>query len=382
MDYDAVIAGGSFAGLAAAVPLRGKRVLMVEPHTIGAVQSSACGTLLAVLEATGTMDRLLQVHDRIVLHLGKRTFEYPMPHSFRTFDYHVFCNRMREQSGVEVLRASVLGHRGHEVTTTRGTVGAEILIDATGWRAALSTDSRQQAKPYYGKNFGLETTIPTSDDGLHFYYHPRHLQRFTVGWLFPIGEYSRAGLGSYHGRTQLAETLSSFTQNRFGQSPDGRHGGYFPYRRRPASTGDVFRIGDAAGQCIPLTGEGIQPALYFGAMAGLLAHRVLTHEINLPNALREYGKFVKQHAELYRYLLIVQKVLPHLPMTWIEGIARRIQRPDVLHPLLHWHWNVINPTALAWTAEAAGGCIRWLDRDCRDRRTDIPVGCDRRSGHT
>jgi len=352
MEYDAVIAGGSFAGLAAAVPLRGKRVLMVEPHTIGAVQTSACGTLLAVLEATGTMDSLLQIHDRLLLHLGKRTFEYPMPYSFCTFNYHVFCDRILAQSDVEILRASVLGHRGREVITTRGIISAEILIDATGWRAALATDSRQQTQLYVGRSFGLETTIPTSDDSLHFYYDPRHLQRFTVGWLFPVGEYSRAGLGNYLGRTQLVETLSSFTRNEFGQSPDGKHGGYFPYRCRPASTGDVFRIGDAAGQCIPLTGEGIRPALYFGAMAGRLAQRVLNYEINLPNALREYEKFVKQHDELYRYLLIVQKVLPRLPMTWIEGIARRIQRPDVLDPLLRWYWNVFNPTAFAWNAVA------------------------------
>lgn len=35
MNYDVIIAGGSFAGLAAAVQLDGKRVLLVEPHIIG-----------------------------------------------------------------------------------------------------------------------------------------------------------------------------------------------------------------------------------------------------------------------------------------------------------------------------------------------------------
>ena len=347
MDYDVVIGGGSFAGLAAAVPLRGKRVLIVEPHTIGAVQTSACGTLLSVLEATGTMDSLLQVHDRILLHLGQHTFEYPMLYSFCTFDYRIFCNRILEQSGVEVLRASVLGHRGYEVITTCGVVNAGILIDATGWRAALAADSRQQTKPHGGKSFGLETTIPVSGNGLHFYYEPRHLHPFTIGWLFPIGKYSRAGIGSYLGRTQLAETLSSFTRNEFGLLPNGKHGGYFPHRRRPAFTSDVFRIGDAAGQCIPLTGEGIRPALYFGTMAGCLAQRVLNNEISLPDALREYGKFVEKHAQLYRYLLVVQKVLPRLSMVWIERVARRVQRPDVLDPLLRWYWKMVDPGTLA-----------------------------------
>lgn len=348
MQYDAIISGGSFAGLAAAVQLRGKRVLLVEPHTLGAVQTSACGTLLAILEATETMDSLLQVHDRILVHLGEHTFEYPTPYSFCTFDYRVFCNLILAQGDAEVLRASVLGHEGHKVSTTRGVIEAEILIDATGWRAALATNlRRQRAKSHNDRSFGLETTIPVTEGGLHFYYQSRHLRPFNVGWLFPIGGSSRAGLGNYLGRTQLNETLASFTQSEFGLPPDGRHGGYIPYRRQPASTGEVFRIGDAAGQCIPLTGEGIRPALYFGAMAGRLALRVLDEEISLPAALHRYGKYVGLRARLYRYLLIVQKVLPALPMAWIEGVAGRVQRPDVLDPLLRWYSKMFDPDALA-----------------------------------
>jgi flavin-dependent dehydrogenase len=193
----------------------------------------------------------------------------------------------------------------------------------------------------------LKTTIPAAEDGLHFYYQPRHLRPFNVGWLFPIGGSSRAGLGSYLGRTQLTETLASFTRNEFGLPPNDRHGGFFPYRRQPASTNDVFRIGDAAGQCIPLTGEGIRPALYFGAMAGRLARRVLDEQISLPAALHRYGKFVGQRARLYHYLLIVQKVLPALPMAWIEGVAGRVQRPDVLASLLRWYWKMFDPDTLA-----------------------------------
>lgn len=348
MQFDAIISGGSFAGLAAAVQLHGKRVLLVEPHTIGAVQTSACGTLLAILEATGTMDSLLQVHDRILVHLGGHTFEYPMPYSFCTFDYRVFCNGLLAQSDGEVLRASVLGHDGHRVSTTRGEIEAEILIDATGWRAALATNLRwQRAKPPNGRSFGLETTIPATEDGLHFYYEPRYLHPFNVGWLFPISGSSRAGLGSYLGWTQLNETLASFTQYEFGLPPDGRHGGYFPYRRQPTSTEDVFRIGDAAGQCIPLTGEGIRPALYFGAMAGRLARRVLDKEISLPAVLHRYGKFVGQRAKFYRNLLIVQKLLPALPVAWIESVAKYVQRPDVLDPLLRWYWKMFDSETLA-----------------------------------
>ncbi len=359
MDYDAIIAGGSFAGLAVAAQLRGRRVLLVEPRAIGAVQTSACGTLLAVLEATGTMDSLLQVHDYFVLHLRQRTIEYPLPYPFCTFDYRTFCNRLLSQSDLEILHASVVGHRGHLVYTTRGAFDAEILIDATGWRAALATNSRQAAEPHRGKSFGLETTIPVSGSGLHFYYEPLRFRPFHVGWLFPIGPFSRTGIASYLGHSHLKEALDDFARTAFGHAPDGRHGGYFPYRRRPATTGRVFRVGDAAGQCFPFTGEGIRPALYFGMVVGRLARRVLVGEMREADALREYRQFVARHASAYRYLLVAQKVIPGLPMRWIERIAGRVQRPDWLNFVLWAYWNAINPMALASSRLAESHDVLW-----------------------
>ena len=82
-------------------------------------------------------------------------------------------------------------------------------------------------------------------------------------------------------------------------------------------------------------------------MAGRLARRVLDEQISLPAALHRYRIYVGQRARLYRYLLIVQKVLPALPMVWIEGVAGRVQRPDVLDPWLGWYWKMFDPDALA-----------------------------------
>lgn len=154
MDYDVIISGGSFAGLAAAAQLRGKRVLLVEPNPIGKVQTSACGTLLDVLEVTGTMDSLLQIHNHFVFHAPQRSYEMSLPYDFCTFDYEIFCQRLLAQSEVEILRASVKGHQGHLVLTTRGDFEACALIDATGWRAALATNGQQRAQAYKGRASG------------------------------------------------------------------------------------------------------------------------------------------------------------------------------------------------------------------------------------
>ena len=334
MIYDVLIAGGSFAGLAAAVQLRGRRVLLVEPHQIGAVQTSACGTLLAVLQATGTLDSLLQVHDSVVLHLGEATIEYPTPYAFCTFDYRTLCQLLLAQADAQVVRASVLHHRGHVVTTTQGEFEARVLIDATGWRAAFATNSQRREEAPAGRSFGVETNLPVRGRGLHFYYDASLTGSHVVGWKFPAGATARIGLGSYRGFSQLNRPLSRFLQDRFGHAPDGRHGGYFPYRRLPALTGDIFRVGDAAGHCLPLTGEGIRPALYFGAKLGRLVQGILSEEWSQAEARVRYQSLVDRHARPHRLLLAAQRVLPALPLRGIKVVGDVIRRPANLDWLM------------------------------------------------
>ena len=41
-------------------------------------------------------------------------------------------------------------------------------------------------------------------------------------------------------------------------------GNWFPHRLRDAAEDGVFFVGDSAGHCFPLSGEGIRTAFYFG----------------------------------------------------------------------------------------------------------------------
>ena len=71
-EHDAIVVGGNFAGLAVARRLRG-RVLLVDRHDVGAVQTSACATPLWVPQALGLEDSVLQIHTRVVVHAPTRT---------------------------------------------------------------------------------------------------------------------------------------------------------------------------------------------------------------------------------------------------------------------------------------------------------------------
>ena len=45
-------------------------------------------------------------------------------------------------------------------------------------------------------------------------------------------------------------------------------GNWFPHALRPAAEDGVFFVGDSAGHCLPLSGEGIRTAFYFGIACG------------------------------------------------------------------------------------------------------------------
>ena len=267
MNYDVIIAGASFGGLAAANALAGKRVLLVDPKPVGAGQTSACGTLYEVIEALNLHDSLRQIHSAIILHAPHLDLTFRTAYPFCTFDYADFCTLLAERSGADFLQAGVFGVDGDTVVTSRGTYRTRCVVDASGWRAVLSPEGSRAYRPQSNMSFGLETTLPYEEEGLHFWYEPGRLLPFGVTWLFPVGPVSRFGIGSYRGQTSLRGQLGDWLASDFNLSPDSLHGGFFPNALRAATTGQVFRVGDAAGQCLPLTGEGIRPALYFGMVA-------------------------------------------------------------------------------------------------------------------
>lgn len=351
MDYDVIVAGASFGGLAAANALAGKRVLLVDRKPIGNGQTSACGTLYGVIEALSLHDSLRQVHETIVLHTPHHDLTYRLAYPCCTFDYADFCTLLASRTGADFLQAGVLGLDGDTVVTSRGDYRARCFIDASGWRAVLSPEGSRANQPQRGMSFGLETTLSYPEEGLHFWYDPERLLPFGVTWLFPAGPTSRFGIGSYQGRTNLRAELTDWLFTDYGLLPTSFHGGYFPFTPQTPTAGHVFRVGDAAGQCLPLTGEGIRPALYFGLAAGRLVRRVLDNELPLMQALSLYSSFVVGHQIYYDLLLALQKWLTRVPVRLTEASVRLVHWPRVLKPVMRVYWQAFDPAALTPTAE-------------------------------
>jgi flavin-dependent dehydrogenase len=325
-QFDAIVVGGSFAGLGVARQLQGE-VLILDRNEIGAVQTSACGTPLWVPESLGVADSVLQVHERLTVRTPQSSVTYDLSEvPFCTFDYKGFCLGLLAQCRARFLRATVMGIEEGAVVTSEGRFRAPIIIDASGWRGTLVNGRR--AAPRRGYSFGLETRARLTDEGLSFWLDKRLIRR-GLGWVFPVGGASLIGLGSYSGASKLKPALDRFLSD-IGAEATTYHGTYFPNRLLRPTVGRLFAVGDAAGQCMPFTAEGIRPALFFGGECGKLVQQVIAGRLSLAEALECYRRLVERYRRAYRVLWLAQLFAAHAPTRWFAAFTRVAARDPVL----------------------------------------------------
>lgn len=326
-EYDAIIVGASFAGLAVARELRGD-VLLLDRYEVGSHQTSACATPLWVPERLGVKESVIQVHERLVIHTPTRTVIYDASESpYCTFDYRRFCRGILERCRVRFLRTGVRGLQDGIVETDAGRFTAPCLIDASGWHRALIGGGRSPFPAAPPLSFGLETEAPYAGEALYFWVDPAIL-REGAAWLFPIGARSRVGLGSFAGLSRLRPPLQRFLQGLNLES--GRfHGTYFPAGLGVPTVGRVFVVGDAAGQCLPLTGEGIRPAIYFGQICGDLVQAAIDGRLSVDAAVKAYRGRVLAYRRAYRILRQLQWAVQKMPGAWLGPLAEFGNRPAI-----------------------------------------------------
>jgi digeranylgeranylglycerophospholipid reductase len=175
------------------------------------------------------------------------------------------------------------------VRTGAGIVSGRVMIDATGYRAALMKQaSTEQA--------GLDPGIRRFGVGAEYDLYAPHCDETEVlliagsdfapsgyAWVFPWGRHrvrvgvgiihpdSRANPGEYLDR--LMTDLHRFGVDVRGAQPVEHHAGLIPSECFAAKfAGDgILSVGDAAGHASSLVGEGIRWAMEAGKMAGEVA---------------------------------------------------------------------------------------------------------------
>lgn len=341
-EYDAIVCGGSFAGLAAAGQIGG-RVLVIDRRPIGDGETSASAVPLRCLERMDLLDCVQQVHEEIVIHTrrhSQRLRFFP----FATFDYRRFCTDLFARTGADLLQARVTHAGDGVVRTTKGDFAAPIVIDAVGWRTAAPRERAGRARAPR-KSFGIEARQPYAGEGLHFYVGPSNGGR-RFYWIFPAGDHVRAGLATYTGDSALQGDLVEFLDRHELGEPGHEHGGFFTSRMIDPIRDGMFVVGDAAGHCLPVSGEGIRPALVYGQVAGRLAERVRTGELPLDVALSRYRAWLAGRRRGYRVLDRLQDVLNVLPDPLFSLFARSIAHPRVLPWAVDRYWRVADPDLL------------------------------------
>jgi flavin-dependent dehydrogenase len=311
-DYEVVVCGASFAGLAVARQLAGSgaRVLVLDRYEVGERQTSACGIPTEWLRAMGLEESARQEFGELVVHTPHGTSRYDLPWTFSTFDYPQLCELLWEGCEAEFETAKVNGRIGETVHTDRGDVSAPLIVDALGWRRILASDGGFQP-PDAPLSRGLEVHPDGGSNDLEIWIDRRYVPA-GYGWSFPARDEQRIGVGSFDPRFHVKDTTVLLADD-LERPPVRYQGNWIPHKLRPATEGEVFFVGDSAGHCLPLTAEGIRTAFYFGIKLGDELRAVVEGRQDREQAIRSYASFSQSHEWKFRWMLRAQRLLPRLP---------------------------------------------------------------------
>ena len=339
---DVLVCGASFAGLAVARELAGSGadVLVVDRYEIGERQTSACAAPTPWLAAMGVREAIRQELPCMAFHTPHGSARFRLPWSWSSFDYRTLCHELWAQAGARFEIAHVQHRRGEIVVTDRGELTAPLIVDALGWRRVLGPGENVQP-PDALISRGLEVHPEGGGTDLDVWID-RSVIRHGYAWSVPAGAEQRVGVGSYEPRDHVKEPTRDMA-GRLGVDAIRYQGNWFPHALRPAAEDGVFFVGDSAGHCIPLSGEGIRTAFYFGIACGRELRRVLAGEATRAQALAAYGAFSAAHAPAFRTALRLQKLIPALPPRALTALLAVLGREKPCRRAFDWYLDQAHP---------------------------------------
>ncbi|MFN8133187.1 MAG: NAD(P)/FAD-dependent oxidoreductase [Solirubrobacteraceae bacterium] len=356
---DVLICGASFAGLAVARELAGSGadVLLIDRYEVGERQTSACAAPTPWLEAMGVERAIRQEIPHMHFHTPHGAARYRLPWSWSSFDYRTLCQELFAQCDARFETAKVNGReRGaeapapgspaefgdlHTVRTDRGDLHAPLVVDALGWRRVLAPGANVQP-PEATISRGLEVHPDGGGEDLDVWVD-RSLVRRGYGWSVPAGTEQRVGVGSYEPRDHVRAPTVDLAA-RLGRDAVRYQGNWFPHRLRPAAEDGVAFVGDSAGHCFPLSGEGIRTAFYFGIAAGRELRGVLAGERGREDALARYARFSASHRHAFEFALRVQRLVPALPPRVLAAALKGLSGQRTIDRMFSWYLDQAHPS--------------------------------------
>ena len=343
---DVLICGASFAGLAVARELalsgtpRGTRVLVVDRYEIGERATSACAAPTPWLEAMGVTASIRQELPCMRFTTPHGSFRYRLPWSWAAFDYRELCHLLFDQTDADFETATVRGRTGDTVHTDRGDLSAPLIVDALGWRRVLSGDGYQPPEAPLSR--GLEVHPHGGGEDLDVWIE-RSLVRRGYTWSVPADGEQRVGAGSYDPHQHVKEPTVEMAR-RLDVDAVRYQGNWFPHRLRRAAEDGVFFVGDSAGHCLPLSGEGIRTAFYFGIACGRELSRVLAGTVTRRQALERYAAFSAGHARTFGLALQLQRLVPALPPRVLTAVLGVISYQPLIDRAFGWYLDQAHPS--------------------------------------
>ena len=347
-----LICGASFAGLAVARELAGTgaSVLLVDRYEVGERATSACAAPTPWLHALGLSDAIRQEIPHMRFTTPHGSVRYRLPWSWSAFDYRHLCQLLYAQSPArfetaKVQRRMVLDEQPVDggpiaVLTDRGVLRAPLVVDALGWRRLLGRSPHQP--PQAPLSRGLEVHPHGHAEDLDVWIE-RSVVRRGYGWRVPAAGEARVGVASYAPRDHVRQPTVALA-GRLHLEAVRYQGNWFPHRLRPAAEDSIFFVGDSAGHCFPLSGEGIRTALYFGIACGRELTAVLQQRRSRVQALEHYAAFSAGHARAFAIAGHLQRIVPALPPRLLASALALLGRQWLIDRSFGWYLDQASPS--------------------------------------
>ena len=105
----------------------------------------------------------------------------------------------------------------------------------------------------------------------------------------------------------------------------------------------MFFAGDSAGHCLPLSGEGIRTAFYFGIAAGRELRAVLAGRRPASRRCATTARSRARHAPAFAYALALQRAIPRLPPRALTALLRVMGRERPCRRAFDWYLRIAPP---------------------------------------